>query len=82
MQVSFAPHDRTRRVHRVKAEWEEKALGISRDECEKQLLEGEPRIAVLRHHGAIMFTLFMHDPGDEKLVARRMREIFGSARKG
>ncbi len=81
MQVSFAPHDRTRRVHRVKAEWEEKALGISRDECEKQLLEGEPRIAVLRHHGAIMFTLFMHDPGDEKLVARRMREIFGSARK-
>ena len=47
--VSFAPHDRTRRVHRVKAEWEEKALGISRDECEKQLLEGEPRIAVLRH---------------------------------
>src|SRR5436190_21197001 len=53
MQVSFAPHDRTRRVHRVKADWEEKALGISRDECEKQLLEGEPRIAVLRHKRAI-----------------------------
>src|SRR5882724_131997 len=82
MEVSFAPHDRTRRVHRVRAEWDEKALGISHDECEKQLLEGEPRIAVLRHKRAIMFTLFMNEPGDEKLVARRMREIFSSVRKG
>ncbi len=76
LQVSFAPHDRTRRVHRVRAEWDEKALRISPDECEKRLLEGEPRIAVLRSHGAIVFTLFMNDPGDEKLVARRMHEIF------
>src|SRR6266851_9396632 len=80
LEVSFAPHDRTRRVYRVRAEWDEKALGISHDECEKQLLEGEPRIAVLRYKRAIMFTLFMHDPGDEKLVVRRMREIFGSLR--
>jgi L-seryl-tRNA(Ser) seleniumtransferase len=81
LEVSFAPHDRTRRVHRVVAEWNEKALGISYDECEKQLMEGDPRIAVLRRNRAVMFTLFMHEPGDEKLVARRMREIFGSARK-
>jgi hypothetical protein len=25
--------------------------------------------------------MFMNDPGDEKLVARRMREIFSSLRK-
>jgi hypothetical protein len=81
MEVSFAPHDRTRRVHRVKAEWDEKAMGITHDECEKQLLDGEPRIAVLRHGRALMFTLFMNEAGDEKLAARRMREIFGSARK-
>ena len=66
----------------VRAEWDDKALGISPDECEKQLLEGDPRIAVLRNKRAIVFTMFMNDPGDEKLVARRMREIFGSARKG
>ena len=76
MQVSHAPHDRTRRVHRIRAEWDEKALGISPDQCEKQLLEGDPRIAVLRSKRAIMFVMFMNDPGDEKLVARRMREIF------
>ena len=82
MQTNHAPHDRTRRVHRIRAEWDEKALGISPDQCEKQLLEGDPRIAVLRSKRAIMFVMFMNDPGDEKLVARRMREIFGSLRKG
>jgi D-glucosaminate-6-phosphate ammonia-lyase len=81
MQVSHAPHDRTRRVHRILAEWDEKALGISSGQCEKQLLDGDPRIAVLRSKRAIMFVMFMNDPGDEKLVARRMREIFSSLRK-
>jgi hypothetical protein len=43
------------------------------------LLEGEPRIAVLRYEPqGLLFTLFMSDPGDERLVARRMREIFAS----
>jgi hypothetical protein len=74
--VSFAPHDRTRRVYRVRAQWDEQALKIGHDECEKLLLDGEPRIAVLRHGKAIVFTMFMNEPGDEKLVARRMREIF------
>src|SRR5262245_57855235 len=81
MQVSFAPHDRTRRVYRVVADWDEQALKIGRDECEKLLLDGDPRIAVLRHRGALVFTLLMHDAGDEKIVARRMREIFATPRK-
>jgi D-glucosaminate-6-phosphate ammonia-lyase len=76
LQVSFAPHDRTRRVHRVVVDWDEKALKIGADECEKQLMNGDPRIAVLRRNGKVMFTLLMNDPGDEKVVARRMREIF------
>ena len=45
-------------------------------------MEGDPRIAVLRHHGAVLFTLFMNDPGDEKIVARRMREIFDPSQRG
>jgi L-seryl-tRNA(Ser) seleniumtransferase len=80
LQVSHAPHDRTRRVHRIAVDWDEQAIKISRGECEKQLLEGDPRIAVLRHRGAVVFTMFMNDPGDEKIVARRMREVFGSRR--
>ena len=76
LEVKFAPHDRTRHVWRVRVQWDEQALHIGHDECEKLLLEGEPRIAVLRNKRAIVFTMFMNDPGDEKLVARRMRQIF------
>ena len=75
VRVSYAPHDRTRHVYRVVADWDEKTLGITRDRCEKDLLEGNPRIAILRNKGALMFVMFMHDPGDEKIVARRMHDI-------
>ena len=38
VQVSYAPHDRTRRVYRVVAAWDEKALGMTYDRCEAELL--------------------------------------------
>ena len=75
VQVSYAPHDRTRHVYRVVATWDEKALGVTHDRCEAELLEGNPRIAVLRRKQALMFVLFMHESGDERIVARRMHEI-------
>jgi len=34
-----------------------KTLGISRNDCEKRLLDGDPRIAILRSKGSLMFTL-------------------------
>ena len=77
LEVSFAPHDRTRRVHRLIVEWDHKALGLTPSEAEKRLLDSEPRIAVLREGRGIMFTVFMNDPGDEKLVPARMRQVFG-----
>ncbi|HWB99679.1 MAG TPA: aminotransferase class V-fold PLP-dependent enzyme [Bryobacteraceae bacterium] len=82
LRLSFAPHDRTRKVHRLVVDWDEKAMGLTGRECEQKLLEGEPRIAVLRDKGhQLVFTVFMNDPGDEKLAARRMKEIFASTRR-
>lgn len=80
MEVGYAPHDRTRRVHRVIASWDERALKLTVNECEKLLMDGDPRIAVLRQGPkGLLFTMFMNEPGDEKVVARRMRQIFGAA---
>jgi len=31
-------------------------------------MNGDPRIAVLRSNGAVIFTLFMTDPGDEEVA--------------
>jgi len=77
MEVSYEPQDRTRRVHRVIARWDEAKQKLTAKECEKQLMEGQPRIGVLTHNsGGLLFTVFMNDPGDEKQAARRMKEIF------
>lgn len=77
LDVSFAPHDRTRRVYRVVVRWDEAALRFSATDCEKELLDGNPRIAVLRDKlPGLMFTVFMNEPGDERAAARRLREIF------
>ena len=81
VKASFSPHDRTRRVHRVAVEWDEAETGLTRKEVDQQLMNGEPRISVYRHSSGIMFTVFMNDPGDEKIAARRMKEIFSAARK-
>jgi L-seryl-tRNA(Ser) seleniumtransferase len=70
------PFDRTRRVHRVKVSWDESKLGINARKVMQELRDGEPRIVVLRANPGIEFTVFMNEPGDEKVAARRMREIF------
>ncbi|MCP5114855.1 MAG: aminotransferase class V-fold PLP-dependent enzyme [bacterium] len=78
VKVSKAPFSRMRRVHRVIASWDEQAVGLTAAEVKDQLMEGDPRIAaaVVQPRG-IRFTVFMNDPGEEKLAAGRMREIFG-----
>lgn len=78
VEVRTAPFSRMRRVHRVIASWDEQAAGLTAAEVRDQLMEGEPRIAaaVVEPQG-IRFTVFMNEPGEEKLAAERMREIFG-----
>ncbi len=79
--VEKLPFDRTRRVHRVKVTWDEAKMGIDIKGVEKQLRDGEPRIVILRSGGkGLEFTCFMNDPGDEKIAARRMKEIFAAAK--
>ena len=78
LKTEKLPFDRTRRVHRVKVTWDEKARGMTADDVEKQLRDGEPRIAVLRAAvgQGLEFTVFMNEPGDERIAAGRMGEIF------
>ncbi|MFN7919285.1 MAG: aminotransferase class V-fold PLP-dependent enzyme [Bryobacteraceae bacterium] len=76
LTVEKLPFDRSRRVHRVHVTWDEAKLKLTAGEVEKQLRDGEPRIVVLRGKGGLEFTVFMNDPGDEKIAARRMKEIF------
>jgi uncharacterized pyridoxal phosphate-dependent enzyme len=81
LEARKTPFDRTRRVHRVQVRWDEAALGLNSDQVVEQLRNGEPRIGVLKAQPqGIEFTVFMNEPGDEKIAARRLREIFAAAR--
>jgi D-glucosaminate-6-phosphate ammonia-lyase len=79
LQVEKARFERGRKVHRVIATWDEAKRGMTSADVEKRLMNGDPRIAALRGPGGkgIEFTFLMNDPGEEKVVAARMREIFG-----
>jgi len=76
VKAERTPFDLTRRVHRVKVSWDETGRGLTVADVEKQLRAGEPRICVIRGKQWLEFTVFMNEPGDEKLAAKRMREIF------
>lgn len=82
LTTSFTPFDRTRKVRRLRVSWDEKQMGLTAAEVERRLWEGNPRIAVQRaREGGLLFTVFMNDPGDEKVAAKRLQEIFAAARK-
>jgi L-seryl-tRNA(Ser) seleniumtransferase len=77
----FAPYETVRRIPRVAVSWNEQEMKLSAAECQKQLLEGSPRIAVLENQPqGILLAMFMADPGDERLVVRRFRQIFSAIR--
>ncbi|MBI3696793.1 MAG: selenocysteine synthase [Acidobacteria bacterium] len=77
LSVGYMPFEKVRKIPRVYVQWDEKAKGLTTNECVRQLLDGDPRIAVLKHEQqGIYLTMFMADPGDEKVVVRRLKEIF------
>ncbi len=71
--------ERGRKVHRAIITWDESKRGMTSKEVLKRLLDGEPRIAALPgpEGKGLEFTFLMNDPGEEKMVVARMREIFG-----
>jgi len=76
IRTGYMPFEKSRKIPRVLVQWDERALGLTTKDCVRRLLEGDPRIAVLEHdEQGIFLTMFMADPGDEKAVARRLKEI-------
>jgi hypothetical protein len=60
--------------------WDEKALGITDREVSSRLMDGDPRIAVGRTQPqGIELTVFMNEPGDEKIAVRRLKQIFAGS---
>lgn len=62
--------------------WDEVALGVSRDTLVDALRAGDPRIATGRVHGTgsdgLLISAINLQPGEEKIVGRRLRQSFSA----
>ena len=69
-------------VSHLYLKWDEGELGITKAECAKQLREGAPSIEVLEddYPQGMSVTPFMMQPGEELIVARRIKSILDQAR--
>ncbi len=67
-------------VPHMRIKWDQSRVKISVRDAVRQLREGEPSIEPLPGGGdALGFGVWMMQPGDEKIVARRIRDILRSA---
>ena len=64
-------------VPHVLVNWSESDLGLTSDEAVARLLEGEPPVAVSRTgEGQLRISMWMLRPGQDALVAERVRSLF------
>lgn len=70
-------------VPHLSLQWDETAFQLTKVECARQLEDGEPSIVCLveDYTQGLSLTPYMMKPGEERTVARRLKEIFTTARR-
>jgi uncharacterized pyridoxal phosphate-dependent enzyme len=81
VETGYVPAHITNHVPRLWIKWDEKAWNYTREDCFKALQEGEPSIIALRTPLGVTFVPWMMVPGEEKIVAQRLREVLEARRK-
>jgi uncharacterized pyridoxal phosphate-dependent enzyme len=66
-------------VPHLRLTWDEAALPISIAEAQKRLREGEPSIEVVPNNKEFSIGVWMMEPGDAEIVARRVKEVLKGA---
>jgi L-seryl-tRNA(Ser) seleniumtransferase len=62
-------------VPHLRVSWDAAAKGITPAEAVKALRDGEPSIGTRAEGNALVIGVWMMQPGDDKVVARRLREV-------
>jgi hypothetical protein len=81
VESGYVPKEVTNHVPRLYVKWDEKKFNFSREDCFKALQEGEPSIVALRTPLGVTIVTWMMAPGEEKIVARRLKEVLEHARR-
>ena len=79
IRVARAGPENAGNVPYLSVDWDQRAKGFTHEEYLRRLREGRPRIELweTRDRG-LCLTPFMLEPGEEKIVIRRMCEVFKS----
>ncbi|MBC8766792.1 aminotransferase class V-fold PLP-dependent enzyme [Arenibacter sp. BSSL-BM3] len=62
-------------VPSLRISWDNKIVKITPEEARKRLMEGHPAIATVGDKETIGITTWMMDPGQERIVAKRVKEV-------
>ncbi|MCK5767016.1 MAG: hypothetical protein KAH35_01395, partial [Candidatus Atribacteria bacterium] len=62
-------------IPRVYVKFDEKVLGLTKEDIASKLYEGEPRIAAVVEKNYLTFNPHMLSEGEEDLIIKRMKEI-------
>ena len=74
----FVP-DIANHVPHVRISWDAAAKGITAADVARALRDGEPSIGTRSEAGTVVVGVWMMRPGEEKIVARRLRQVLSGA---
>ncbi|MCK5440752.1 MAG: aminotransferase class V-fold PLP-dependent enzyme [Maribacter sp.] len=76
-EIHVPPH--ANHVPSLRILWDENIVKISKDDMRKQLRDGHPSIETVGNKEAVGITTWMMEPGQERIVAQRVKEILTNA---
>ena len=76
-EIHVPPH--ANHVPSLRIRWDENIVKISKDEMRKQLRDGHPSIETVGNKEAVGITTWMMEPGQERIVSRRVKEVLSNA---
>lgn len=76
-EIHVPPH--ANHVPSLKITWDESVVKITAEEARKKLKEGHPSIATVGNKETIGITTWMMVPGQERIVAQRVKEVLENA---
>ncbi|GAB5474896.1 MAG: DgaE family pyridoxal phosphate-dependent ammonia lyase [Maribacter sp.] len=76
-EIHVPPH--ANHVPSLKIRWDESIVKISKPDFRKQLVNGHPSIETVGSEKEVGITTWMMEPGQERIVAQRVRELLANA---
>lgn len=76
-EIHVPPH--ANHVPSLRIRWDESIVKISKDDMRKNLRDGHPSIETVGDKEAVGITTWMMEPGQERIVAQRVKEVLANA---